>query len=265
MPGAYALDSVLIEVIFVIGPLITTALVATVGPEYALIVSAVCVLAGTAMLLAALAGKPRPGPVESRGRVLGLGALAAPGVRTLALASFPVGFAFGSIEVVLPAFSEAEGSRESAGLLIAVWAAAGAAAGLAYGTLARPDRLLDEHLRLALVLPLGCLVLLAATSPPTMAALVIFAGAPVAPLVASRNRLVERVSLDGTATEAFTWPLTALVSGVSLGASAAGALVEAYSWSAGVVAAVAMSAMGAGFIVLRRGTLGTPRPEIIPA
>jgi MFS family permease len=265
IPGAYALDSVLIEIVFVVGPLITTALVATVGPEYALIVSAVCVVGGTTLLLGALAGKPRPEAEKSRGHAFGLGALAAPGVRTLALASFPVGFAFGSIEVVLPAFSEAEGSREAAGLLIAVWAAAGAVAGLAYGTLARPERLLDEHLRLALVLPVGCLVLLAANSPATMAMLVIFAGAPVAPLVASRNRLVERVSLRGTATEAFTWPLTALVSGVSLGAAAAGALVESRSWTAGVVAAVVVSAVGAAVLLWRRNTLHAPSPEIIPA
>ena len=263
IPGAYALDSVLIEIIFVVGPLITTALVATVGPEYALIVSAVCVTAGTALLLGALAGKPRPEAVEVRGHAFGLGALAAPGVRTLALASFPVGFAFGSIEVVLPAFADAEGSRDAAGLLIACWAAAGAAAGLAYGAFARPERLLDEHLRLALVLPLACLVLLAASSPATMALLVVLAGAPVAPLVASRNRLVERVSLRGTATEAFTWPLTALVSGVAVGASAAGALVESSSWTAGVVAAVAVSAVGAALLLMRRDTLSEPRPEVL--
>ena len=47
MPGAFALDSVLIEMVFVVGPLLTTVVVATVGPQYALIVSAACVLFGT--------------------------------------------------------------------------------------------------------------------------------------------------------------------------------------------------------------------------
>ena len=41
--------------------------------------------------------------------------------------------------------------------------------------------------------------------------LVILTGLPIAPLIASRNQLVERVAPRGTATEAFTWPLTALV------------------------------------------------------
>jgi hypothetical protein len=88
-----------------------------------------------------------------------------------------------------------------------------------------------------------------------MALLVILAGLPIAPLIASRNQLIESVAPRGTATEAFTWPLTALVTGVSLGAATAGSLVESYSWSAGVLAAVAMSAFGAIVLLARRDTL----------
>ena len=171
------------------------------------------------------------------------------------LASLPVGFAFGAIEVVLPAFSAEEGQRELAGVLLAVWAGASGAAGLVYG--ARPPRspLTAVHLRLACALPLATAVLFAATSPLTMALLVVIMGLPIAPLIASRNQLVERVAPPGTATEAFTWPLTALVAGVALGAAVAGALVESHSWSAAVLAAVAVSAAGAALLVARRDTL----------
>ncbi len=88
-----------------------------------------------------------------------------------------------------------------------------------------------------------------------MGVLVVLAGLPIAPLIASRNQLVERVAPRGTATEAFTWPLTALVAGLSLGAAAGGALVESYSWPAAVMAAVVVSAAGAGLLVARRDTL----------
>ena len=64
-------------------------------------------------------------------------------------------------------------------------------------------------------------------------------------------------------TEAFTWPLTALVGGVALGAAVSGALVEEYSWAAAVLAAVAVSAAGATLLFARRETLApelsTPR------
>ena len=88
-----------------------------------------------------------------------------------------------------------------------------------------------------------------------MALLVVIMGLPIAPLIASRNELVERVAPRGTATEAFTWPLTALVAGSRSGAAAGGALVESYSWTAAVVAAVAVSAAGAALLAVRRDTL----------
>jgi MFS family permease len=255
VPGAFALDSVLIELIFVTGPLLTTATVALVGPEYALGVSAACVLSGTVMMLGFLRGHPGPERTGEGGRVLGLGPLASPGLRTLVIASLPVGFALGTLEVVLPAFSEAEGSKAMAGVLIAVWSGASGVAGLLYGAHPGRSTLTRVHLRFAVLLPLGCAALFAATSPAIMLVLVVLAGIPIAPLIASRNQLVERVAPRGTATEAFTWPLTALVAGVALGAASAGTLVESYSWSAGVLAAVLVSGAGALLLLARRETL----------
>jgi predicted MFS family arabinose efflux permease len=258
LAGAFALDSVMIEVIFVTGPLITTVVVATVGAQYALIVSAGCVLCGTLMLLGGLSGRPGPERAEAGRRVFGLGALASPGLRTLVLASMPVGFTFGTLEVVLPAFSEAEGSKELAGVLLAVWSAASGVGGLVWGARGGRSPLLQAHLVFAWLLPLGVAPLLLAGSPLTMGLLAILAGLPIAPLIASRNQLVERVSLPGTATEAFTWPLTALVAGVSLGAAAGGAVVEAGSWSSGVAVAMAVAFVGAAVVLLRRRTLAQP-------
>jgi hypothetical protein len=232
--------------------------VATVGPQYALIVSAGCVLLGTSWMLAGLAGREGPERSEAGARAFGLGALASPGLRTLVLASLPVGFAFGTLEVVLPAFSEAEGSKELAGVLLAAWSAASGVGGLIWGARGGGAPLLRAHMAFAWLLPLGIAPLLLAGSPLTMALLAILAGLPIAPLIASRNQLIERVVLPGTVTEAFTWPLTALVAGVSLGAAAGGAVVEASSWSAGVVLAAGVAALGGLAVLGRRRTLAQP-------
>jgi predicted MFS family arabinose efflux permease len=258
LAGAFALDSVMIEVIFVAGPLLTTVVVATVGPQYALIVSAACVMLGTSLMLTGLSGQPGPEPSAPGRPVFGLGALASPGLRTLVLSSLPVGFTFGTLEVALPAFSEAEGSKELAGVLLAVWSAASGVGGLVWGARGASAPLIRAHLVFAWLLPLGVAPLVLAGSPLTMGLLAILAGLPIAPLIASRNQLVDRVALPGTATEAFTWPLTALVAGVSLGAAAAGAVVEASSWSTSVVLAMAVAFVGAAVVVTRRGTLTQP-------
>ena len=176
--SAYALDSVMIELIFVLGPLLTTVAVALVGAQYALVVSAACVLTGTVTMLAGLRGYGHPERTAEGTRALGLGALAAPGLQTLVLASLPVGFALGTLEVVLPAFSDEEGSKELAGVLLAIWSLASGAAGLAYGARPAREALTRTHMRFALLLPAGCAVLFAASSPETMALLVILTGPP---------------------------------------------------------------------------------------
>jgi MFS family permease len=184
-----------------------------------------------------------------------LGALRAPGIQTLVLSMLPVGFAFGAVEVAIPAFATDHGRPELAGLLIAIWSAGSAVGGLVYGARVRRTPLARLHLRVALMLPLGFLPLALGGSPFTMALLVIPAGIFIAPLIATRNELAGRVAPPGSDTEAFTWPLTALVGGIALGAAAAGGLVEASGWRAAVLAATLAATAGALVSLARRATL----------
>jgi MFS family permease len=254
--GAFALDSVLTEIIFTAGPLLTAGLVVVFEPAAALLVSAVALLAGSAALVAALPPGEEPAEAAANGR---LGALAAPGIRTLVASMLPVGFAFGALEVALPAFADAEGQPELAGVLIAIWSLGSVAGGLTYGARPRRGSLAGTHLRVALLLPLSFLPLALASSPAAMALLVVPAGALIAPLIATRNELAGRVAPPGARTEAYTWPLTALVAGIALGAATAGALADATSWQAAVLAAAVAAAAGAAVSAGRRSTLALPR------
>jgi len=255
MQGAFALDSVLTEVIFTVGPLLTAGLVVVFEPAAALLVSAAAVLGGTAAMVAALPPAQRPvteSADRSRSR---LGALAAPGIRTLVATMLPVGFAFGALEVALPAFADAEGRPELAGVLIALWALGSVAGGLTYGARPRRGTLAGTHLRVALALPLSFLPLALASSPAVMALLVVPAGVLIAPLIATRNELAGLVAPEGARTEAYTWPLTALVAGIALGAATAGALADATSWQAAVLVASVAAGAGAAVAAGRRATL----------
>ena len=254
VPSAYALDSVLLEVMFVCAPLLVAVIVAVVEPAAALVVSAATVLSGVAIFVWALPPELRAGGGRER-RVGVLGALREPGIRTLAVTMVPVGFAIGALEVALPAFSDERSSAELAGVLLALWSLGSAAGGLVYG--ARPRRLplpLVHH-RLTLLLPLAFVPLLLAPSVPVMALLLIPAGIFIAPIIASRNELASSVAPPGTETEALTWPLTALVAGIALGAAMAGGLIDASGSSAAIAAAVAGAVTGAVVATSRRSTL----------
>jgi MFS family permease len=255
--GAFALDSVLTELLFIAGPALTAAIAVLISPGAALVVSAGAVTVGTFSFLAVLGdGVDAGGEIAAPSGLLG--ALRAPGVRTLVVTMLPVGFAFGILEITITAFATAEGHRELAGVLLTLWAVASAAGGLVYGARPRRGTASDTHLRVALALPLGLAPILLATSPWTMALLVIPAGIFIAPLLATRNELAGLVAPPGTETEAYTWPLTAIVAGIAGGAALAGVLVDAAGWRTAAVTAVGCAAVGSALALARRGTLRTP-------
>lgn len=250
---AFALDAVIVEVVFVGGPALVALLNVVLSPTAPLWCSAGVVLAGTVAFVVTTAGSAsRPGGPRPVGL---LGVLAAPGLRTLVLGTLPIGMTLGATEVILPAFSEEQGARALGGVLLAVWTAGSVVGGLAYGARDFRRPLGDRFVLLATLLPLTLLPLLLAPSILVMALLVLPAGAIVAPTLASGNQLVGVVTPPAGRTEAYTWPLTALVLGVAAGNLGAGAMVELAGWSAGFVAAAVVGLAGSLLLRTRRATL----------
>lgn len=258
--GAYAFDSVMIELSFVTGPLVTAALVALSGPQAALALSPVLVLAGTLVFVWRLPDRHRRAPAHAASR--GFGPLRTPGVRLLALTTIPAGFCLGAVEVSLPAFSEQAGDAALAGVLLALWSAASGAGGLFFGARASTRGLLETYLLFAVIFPLACLPLLAASSPLSMALLVLIAGAPIAPMIATRNELVTTVAPRSSMTEAFTWLLSALIAGIALGTAVSGVVIEAAGWPEAVALGIAVAMLGAITAYAYRADL---RPEPVTA
>ena len=247
--------------LFIAGPALTAGIAVALSPGAALAGSALAVTIGTFAFLAVLGDAGRiEGAADAASGLLG--ALRAPGVRTLVLTMLPVGFAFGILEITITAFATDEGHRELAGPLLTLWAVASAAGGIVYGARPRRGTASETHLRVALALPLGLAPIALATSPLTMALLVLPAGVFIAPLLATRNELAGLVAPPGTETEAYTWPLTAIVAGVAGGAALAGALVDTAGWRAAAVTAVACAAAGSALALTRRGTLLAPEPAL---
>ena len=85
----------------------------------------------------------------------------------------PVGGPGGArLGLTLPAFSDAHGSRELAGALLAVWSLGSAAGGLAFGAWTRRPPLQRVHIAVAALLPVALLPLALAPSVAVMGLLV---------------------------------------------------------------------------------------------
>jgi MFS family permease len=254
LPTAYALDSVMIEFVFVFGPLLTAAATVLLSPVAALALAAALLVAGTVAFASSPPSRAwRPDP--SAGGHGWLGALRSPGLRTLVAATVPLGFCFGAMEVTLPAFSEEMASRAWAGVLLSVWSFGSAAGGIAYGARAGTLPLARTFVVLAAILPLTFLPLALAPSVWVMPVLCLLAGVAIAPLLASGNQLVVDVAPAGALTEAYTWPITALVVGLSVGNAVAGLLVEVADWRVSFLVGAAIAMLGSLLAFTRRATL----------
>jgi MFS family permease len=185
-----------------------------------------------------------------------------PALRAVAFSAIPFGFCIGTVEVAIPAFSQDHGSGAMAGILLALWSLASGIGGITFG--ARPPRrdLLAIFIGVTVLFPLLCLPIAAASSPVSMGVLVMLAGAPIAPLIATRNQLMADLAPTAFGTEAFSWLMTSLIAGVSLGTAVAGTVVESQGWATAVLVGSGIALAGGAHVFAGRNAL---RPAPIPA
>ena len=257
LQSAYALDAVIIEVAFIVGPLLTAVLAAWVSPAAAVLVSGALSTTGALGFAWSSASREWRGIEIARDWA---GALRSPGIRALGAAALGIGFAMGALVLALTAFGARHGSPEAAGPLISIQAIASMTGGLWYGTRrwdAPPE---ERYARLNLLLAAGLAPLALAPSVGVMAALVALGGFALAPSTAVLYVLVDRASPRGMATEAFGWVTTATVLGSGVGEALAGAIVNGGHLTAGFLLALA-GALGSFLVALAARPVLRPRPQ----
>ena len=248
---AYALEASLQEVFFVGGPLLA-AVLATVSPAAGLAAAGVASLVGATAT--ALLPPVRETPRSRTGAAGLLGALASRGVRTVVLYAATIGVGFGSVELAMPAFAEAHGSRELGGLALASFSGGSLVGGLMAGM--RPPRSVLRRFGLgSFAMAAALLGLLLAVSIPTLCVLAFVAGLPIAPTIGALYSLIDRSARPGTAAESFAWFGTAVSIGIAAGSVLAGVLVDERGVRAAFAAGAAIAFCGALLGWARRGTL----------
>jgi MFS family permease len=262
--AAYAVDASASELTWVTGPPLALGLGAVWSTGAALVFAGAVLLAGTAAFAtqpASRAWRSEPSHARQRG-----GSLRAPAMRTLVVVFVAVGALFGAVEVAIAAAADGLGSAAAAGPLLGVWGAGSLVGGALAVRLGG-----GAHGAAGLSLVLGALtaghllLVPAAGSVLAMAAVLLVAGAAIAPTYATVYAMVDEAAPTGTATEAFAWLATAVAIGASSGAAIAGALAD----SAGPAAAFALAG-GTGAVallatVLRSRTLhsaAAPSPAV---
>ncbi|MGN6333671.1 MAG: MFS transporter [Motilibacteraceae bacterium] len=263
---AFSLESVLDEVIFVVGPVLATVLATQVSPPAGVVAGLVAGLCGGLLLSTLRRTEPA---VHATAHVRGRPVLAVPAVAVLALAFVFVGALFGSCDVAVVAFASEHGVRPWAGALIACMAGGSMLAGLWFGTRSHRSPAATRARVGVVLLAIGVLPFAAIRSVPLLAVGMFVAGLAISPMIISGFAVIEEVAPAGRLTEGLTWATTALGLGTAAAAAVAGHAADAggsaraflVTAACGVLAAVVVLAGGRA---LGRGAR-TARPAGEPA
>jgi MFS family permease len=263
--SAYAADASASELTWIAGPPLALGLGAAWSTGAALAAAGLILVVATAAFAVQPASRSwRPAPAAGP-RPRG-GSLQTPAMRTLVVVLVAVGLLFGAVEVAVTAATDALGSTAAAGPLLGVWGAGSLVGGVLAARFGGGAHGAGGLTLVLVALTVGHLALTAAAgSVLALAAVLLVAGAAIAPTYATVYAMVDHAAPAGTVTEAFAWLGTAIAIGASAGAASAGALAD----HAGPVAAFALAgAAGAAAVLLtmlRSGTLATPSSALAPA
>ena len=242
---AYSLESVVVELCFVLGPLLVAWLTIWSGPSAPVLAAGA--LAGVGGLW--LSATPRVRAVRPAHERHGspFGPLSSPAVRALLLTVAGVGATFGAVEVAVPAFVEEQGGRaSSAGVLLAVWSVGSIVGGLLYGALdlRAPHR--SQLPVLVSALAVGTALPLLATGTTSLGVALFVFGLTIAPFSACNSVLLGRAAPAGTVTEAFAWNTSMIFGGAALASGLSGVLVERSGSTAALVVTAAAGLLAVG-------------------
>ncbi len=256
--SAYALDAVSLEVAFIAGPLVTAGLIAAGSPALAVAANAGFAAGGTLTFLLARASRAWRGAGAAPNWA---GPLRSRGILALVAIEVTSGVSLGAMEISITAFATHEGASSMAGVLIASQAAASLVAGLWYGSRHHDAAPGERYPRICLLLAAGLVPLLFTTSIAEAVPLMVLSGFALAPSGTVLYGLVDELAPEGTATEAFTWMVTAISAGVAAGSALGGALVNGGHPHRGLAACVAAAGVAAGIAYLARPALrAAPSP-----
>ncbi len=254
---AYALESMLEEIIFLLGPLLVAVLASAVHPAAGLI--ACGVLTATGSIAVALHRRSEPVSEPTRGRGSER-AIAVPGVRVLMVCYAGMGFLLGAVDVTMIAFARERSVPWLGGVLLSLAAAGSFTGGAVYGAVSwRPSqaRLLSIT---TCLLTLGVVPLAFAGSDFVMAFLAVVAGIAIAPALIAGSTLLESLAPKGSLSAGFSWLTSAGAVGIALGTAMGGRLA-----GLGGSGQAAWTAVGGGIVALGLSVAGQPALRSRPA
>ena len=218
---AFALEALLDEVVFMVGPPVVTLLATAVHPTAGLLTAVFTGVTGALLF----ANQRRTEPPANR-RQSGHGAqppLPWASLGPLTAASAGLGILFGAAEVVVVAVASEAGQRAMSGVLLALWATGSMLAALIVGVVKPRGTLLTRFRVHAGVLALTLVPMPFIGHLGLLGGVMFLAGFAISPTLVALMAVIARISPATRLNEGMAWTHAGLAAGVAAGAAVAGA------------------------------------------
>jgi MFS family permease len=256
---AFALEAVNDEVVFMLGPTLTTLLAASVHPAAGLVTAVVAALVGTWALVLQRRTEP-PRQLLTEGRPL------APmpwgSLLPLGLSAVMLGLLFGACEVVTVAFAEEAGNKALGGVALGIWAFGSLLSGLVAGGLTMRRDAGTRHRWGLLVLTVLLLPLPALDSLVALCGVMFLAGMAISPTLIAAVTWVASLVPASRLNEGMALYSTGLIAGIAPGAALSGLAVDAWGAAPAYWVPIAAGATGTVIAFLTRARRPAPGPTV---
>ncbi|MEJ1117959.1 MFS transporter [Phyllobacterium sp. CCNWLW109] len=255
---AFAFESVVDEVIYMVGPIIAIGFSVALFPQAGPLAATLLLAVGSALFVAQKSTEPAIHPQD---RTDNASVIRLPSLQIIAVTLAAIGALFGTAEVTAIAFAEGQGQKAAAGIALASYAAGSLIVGLVFGALKLQMPLAKQFLLAIGLAMLTTLPLLIVEGIGGLSIALFLAGAAVSPTIIISMGLIERIVPAAKLTEGITWAMTGVMIGMALGSSLSGWVIDEYGASRGFyvsVGAGVLAFVAAFAFCLRYG----PKPQV---
>jgi MFS family permease len=259
--AAFSLESVVDEMIFVIGPAVVTLLATEVNPAAGVGVAMAACVTGTLLFAAQRRTEPfAAGPARPPEPTARTSMIPAPGLVTLMPVYLCLGAMFGTIDLSTVDFAQEHGHKPLAGFILGAYALGSAVGGLAYGSRTWRTPL---HRRFALTLCMvaaGTATFWALPGLAVLAGVIFCSGLAISPTFIAGFSVIEQQAPPHRRTEGMAWLTSAISVGVAAGSAVAGHVIDLGGARWGYVFAAGCGGLAAVTCLMGLQWLRRPRP-----
>jgi len=234
---AFSIESIIDELIFIVGPTIAATTSVKLHPAAPQII-AMCLLAGGGLWLASM--RNTEPPINKHQGKHGKPVILQNGLIYMWGVHIAIGMFFGAVETSIIAFTKLAGQPIYGGIVMAVWAFGSLLGGFVYGGLHFKSALHNQLIVVTLLLVPATTAMIFVDSILMLALLSIAAGIGISPLLIASAAITQRRSPVGRTTEAIASMYAGIGLGFAFAAAMSGWLIDnrgtSYSFALGAFA-----------------------------